>query len=74
MWRTMLFSLLFVVVIAFFSGIILSVIGKDELAGIVGVLLGYMISIPVSVLVFRHILEKRYKNFSIALISNDRRS
>lgn len=72
MWRTTLFSLLFVVVIGFFSGIILSVIGKDELAGIVGGLLGYMISIPISIFVFRYILEKRFKKFSIALISNEK--
>lgn len=69
-WRATLFTFIVSIVIGFVAGVVLGVAGKSEHARIVGTLVGYLVSIPISVLVFRHILEKRYKNFRIVLVPN----
>lgn len=69
-WRTTLFTFIVSIVLGFVAGMVLGIAGKPEHARIVGSLLGYLASIPISVLVFRHILEKGYKNFRIVLLAN----
>ncbi len=69
-WRASLFSFIVSIVIGFIAGVALSVAGKPEHSRIVGTLVGYLVSIPISILVFRHVLEKGYKNFRIVLVPN----
>lgn len=69
MWRTTIFSILLAAVLGFILGFVLALFGKTEHAKVLGGALGYLVSIPISILVLKQILKKKYKYFSIALIS-----
>ena len=68
-WRVMLFSIILGAVLGFIGGFIVGAMGKPELGGVVGGILGYLGSIPVSIWVLKKILSKKYKTFSVALIT-----
>ena len=68
-WRVMLFSGILGFVLGFIGGFVVSVMGKPELGSRVGGILGYIGSIPVSIWVLKKILNKKYKDFSVALIN-----
>ena len=67
-WRCMVFSMLVGLVLGVIGGVIVGVMGKPDMGGMVGGILGYVGSIPVSIYVMKTILNKKYKNFSIALM------
>jgi hypothetical protein len=68
-WRCALFSALLAVPLGAIGGITVAIIGRPDLGGSVGGILGYLGSIPVSIIMLRIILRKRFKNFSIALMN-----
>jgi len=67
-WRCMVFSMLVGLVLGVIGGVIVGVMGKPDMGGMVGGILGYVGSIPVSIYVMKTILNKKYKSFSIALV------
>lgn len=67
-WRCMVFSMLVGLVLGVIGGVVVGVMGKPDMGGMVGGILGYAGSIPVSIYVMKTILNKKYKNFSIALV------
>ncbi len=69
LWRTILLGALVGAVLGFIGGVIVGVMGRPDWGGPVGAVLGYLGSIPVSLYVFRKILQKRYKKFSIWLVT-----
>ena len=68
-WRCMIFSMVLGAILGAIGGVVIVIIGRPELAGVVGGVLGYLASIPVSIYVLKKILDKKYKTFSVALIS-----
>lgn len=69
-WRCAVFSMLLGFVLGIIGGIVVGVMGKPEIGGMVGGILGYLGSIPVSIYILKTILNKKYKTFSIALVSH----
>jgi len=67
-WRTTVFSAILGFILGIIGGIVVSIMGKPELAGKVGGILGYLGSIPVSIWVLKKILDRKYKDFSVALV------
>ena len=51
------------------GGVVAGVMGKTELAGTFGGILGWLGALPVSIWVLKKILNKQYKTFSVALIN-----
>jgi hypothetical protein len=70
-WRVMLFSAILGAILGGIGGAIVGIVGKPELGGRVGGVLGYLGSFPVSVWVLKNILSKKYKKFSVALVNED---
>lgn len=68
-WRVMVFSSILGFILGFVGGFIVAMIGRPDLSGITGGILGYIGSIPISIWVLKKILNKKYKNFSVALVS-----
>lgn len=69
-WRQLVFGLLAGAVLGFGSGFILGLAGHAELAPAIGMLLGWLAMIPISIVVLRIVLQKKFQTFSICLISN----
>ena len=69
-WRCSLFSIILGFILGGIAGLVLGFVGRGDLAARVGMVLGYLCAIIVSIIFLRKILNKRYKNFSIALIPN----
>ena len=67
-WRCTVFSLISAAILAFLGGFVVGTMGKAELGGIVGSILGFIAYILVSIWVLKKILGKKYKEFSVALI------
>jgi hypothetical protein len=68
-WRASLFSFVAGGVLGGIFGFIAGSLGVNlELIGQVARILGYLISIPVSIFVFKRVLEKKYRDFSVAFI------
>ncbi len=67
--RFSLFSGILGAVLGFIGGVVVGVMGKPELGGTVGAILGRLGTFPVSIWVFKKILNKQYKTFSVALIN-----
>lgn len=59
------------VVIGALAGVILGVMGKVDLAATAGRVLGYLISIPISIWTIKVILEKDLKTYSIIVVKNN---
>lgn len=67
-WRCVLFGGIAGALLGGIGGAVAALIGRGELAGTVGGILGYLISIPVSVWALKTVLSMQYKNFSVALV------
>ena len=70
-WRCVVFSAILGFVLGGIGGFVVGIMGKPELGGSVGGTIGYIGSIPVSIWVMKKILDKKYKEFSVALVRED---
>ena len=68
-WRCILISMVVGFILGTIGGAVVGVMGKPDLGAIVGSILGYLGSIPVSIYVMKVILNKKYNKFSIALVT-----
>ena len=68
-WRCILISMVVGFILGVIGGVVVGVMGKPDLGAMVGGILGYLGSIPVSIYVMKVILNKKYNKFSIALVS-----
>lgn len=69
-WRATVYSMLLGLVLGFMGGAVVGAAGRPDLGASVGALLGWLGSIPVSFVVLRIVLKKRYGSFSIRLMPN----
>lgn len=69
-WRCLLFSMIVGAILGLIGGIIVGLAGRPDLGGQVGSVLGSIGSFPVSIFFLKKILNKKYKNFTIALVPN----
>jgi len=69
-WRVTLFSMILGFILGFIGGFVMGIMGKPEMSGMVGGILGFLGTIPLSIWVLKKILGKKYKGFSVALIQN----
>ena len=69
-WRCVLLSMLLGIVLGAIGGFIVGILGRPQLGGIVGAVLGYLGWIPVSIVMLKVILKKKFKTFSIELVSS----
>ncbi len=70
-WRCSVFTLFLSALFGFIGAILLSSMGKHELIATFTSILGTLLSIPVSMIVLKIILQKEFKEFSICLISKE---
>ena len=70
-WRCILISMVVGFILGAIGGVVVGVMGKPDLGAMVGGILGYLGSIPVSIYVMKVILNKKYNKFSIALVSQE---
>lgn len=69
-WRTMVFGTLVSAALSFCAGFLVGVAGHPELGTAVGLLIGWLSSIPVSIVLLRVVLNKKFSEFSIRLVKN----
>lgn len=68
-WRFVLISTLAGALLGFVGGLMVGMIGgSSELSGAVGALLGWLISIPVSMWALKAALSKKHGGYSVALV------
>ncbi len=67
-WRATVLSTVAGFVLGFIGGFIVGVAGRPDLGAAVGGVLGWLGSVPVSILVLKHVLDKRYRTFTIELV------
>lgn len=70
MWRATLMGMLVGAILGFIGGYIFMAVGRPELAGIIGALLGWLASIPVSIWALRAALSKKHGGYSVALVKS----
>jgi hypothetical protein len=73
LWRCTLYTLLFAAIAGLLVGVVMGAMGETTIAGgmegaTFASLLGYILSIPISIAVLKDILEMKYRAFSIALV------
>ena len=68
MWRIVLFGALVGAFLGFCGGLIVGAAGHPELGAAVGALLGWLGSIPVSFVVLKVVLRKRFNGFRIRFV------
>ena len=71
-WRGFVFGVLSGVIVGAFWGLIAGLLGHADKAEKWGTLGGQIVSIPISMIVLKMVLEKKWKEFSIALISEQK--
>jgi hypothetical protein len=69
-WRFVLVSMLAGFIVGFFGGLILGLTGKGQHASIVGALLGWLASLPVSFWALKTALTKQYQGFAVSLVKS----
>ena len=70
-WRVSVIGFLVGLVLGAIGGFIVGHLGMSPRVGaVVGGILGWFGSVPVSILVFRYALGKKYKSFSIQFVSS----
>lgn len=69
-WRALVVSMLAGFVLGFIGGIVVVLIGQPELGGPVGAVLGWLVSIPVSIWAMKAALNKKYKGQSLVLVNS----
>jgi len=71
MWRCFVVTLALSILLGAFAGLLLGMLGRPDLSRTVGGLLGYIVSLPVSIIIMKQVLNKRFKEFSIALVTDE---
>jgi hypothetical protein len=71
-WRSVVFGAVAGAVIGALIGAIAGILGHADKARQLGAIGGQIVSIPISWMVLKIILQKRWKEFSIALVPNDK--
>ena len=66
-WRTFLASAIAATLLGFLAGIILGFAGYTGAAGIVGGLLGWLVTFPISIWALNAALKKKHKGYVIQL-------
>jgi hypothetical protein len=69
-WRTALVGMLVGFVLGFIGGFIVAAAGWPELGGAVGMLLGWLGSIPVSIWALKAALSKKHGAYSVVLVKS----
>jgi len=69
-WRTLVFGIVVGAVLGFCGGFLVGFAGHPELGTAVGLILGWLGSIPLSIVLLRIVLMKKYPEFSIRIIRN----
>lgn len=67
-WRCIVFSAVLGFILGFVGGVILVLVGEGESSALVGGILGYLGSIPVSIWAMKKILGMEFNGFSIAIV------
>ncbi len=68
MWRCTVWSMVVGVVLGAIGGGIAGAVGRVDLSGMIGVVLGYLGSIPVSMYAMKVVLGKQFNGFKIAVV------
>ena len=68
MWRGSLYGMLLGFFLGFCGGLIVGFAGRPDLGAPVGALLGWLGTIPVTLVVMSIVLKKRFGTFSIKLV------
>lgn len=68
LWRSLLWSTLLGAVLGGIGGVVFAIMGRKDLSGTVGSILGQLGSIPVSFVILRVILKKEFKEFRTGLL------
>ncbi len=66
-WRCAVFGGIMGAVLGFVGGFLAASMGRGELSTSIGALMGYLASIPTSMVVLRHVLQKRFRTFEIRI-------
>jgi hypothetical protein len=69
-WRAVLVSMLVGIILGFIGGFIVGMAGSPELGGVVGGLLGWLGSIPVSKWALKAALSKKHGGYSVVLVKH----
>jgi len=70
LWRAVVFSMVLGFVLGAIGGFIVGAAGRPDLGAPVGAVLGWLGSIPVTVYVLGIVLRKRYRQFSIKVVTH----
>ncbi len=73
MWRCTVWSMVVGVTLGAVGGGIAGAIGRVDIAGMIGVILGYLGSIPVSMYAMKVVLGKQFNGFRVVLLQQDHR-
>lgn len=67
-WRVSLVSLVLGFLVGALLGVVLFAIGREDLVELAGGLVGYLVGIPVAIVVFKALLEMRWSDFQLKLV------
>lgn len=70
-WRQAVFGLVAGIGLGFIGGFLAAFAGRPDLATLVAMVLGWLGSIPLSVVVLRIALKKKYEEFSLKIVENE---
>jgi hypothetical protein len=70
-WRQAVFGLVAGIGLGFIGGFLAAFAGRPDLATVVAIVLGWLGSIPLSVVVLRIALKKKYEEFSLKIVENE---
>lgn len=73
MWRCTVWSMVMGVTLGAVGGGIAGAVGHVDKAGMIGVVLGYLGSIPVSMYAMKVVLGKQFNGFRVVLLQQDLR-
>ena len=69
-WRTTVFGVAVGAALGFCGGFLVGLAGHPELGVAVGMLLSWLASIPLSIVILRIVLRRRFAEFSVRLVGN----